>query len=86
MLKEEEFDLNDLSVFFGVKINDLVCMYLKEIGCVDLLLVEEEINLVKCIEEGDEEVKCCFVEVNLCFVVSIVKCYVGCGMLFFDLI
>lgn len=61
-------------------------MYLKEIGCVDLLFVEEEIWFVMCIEEGDEEVKCRFVEVNLCFVVSIVKCYVGCGMFFLDLI
>lgn len=48
--------------------------------------MDEEIVLVKCIEVGDIEVKGCFVEVNLCFVVSIVKCYVGCGMLFFDLI
>ncbi|WP_070120642.1 RNA polymerase sigma factor RpoD [Bacillus marinisedimentorum] len=84
--KEEEFDLNDLSVPPGVKINDPVRMYLKEIGRVDLLSAEEEINLAKRIEEGDEEAKRRLAEANLRLVVSIAKRYVGRGMLFLDLI
>ncbi|PGZ65643.1 RNA polymerase sigma factor RpoD [Bacillus cereus] len=83
---EEEFDLNDLSVPPGVKINDPVRMYLKEIGRVDLLSAEEEIRLATCIEEGDEEAKRRLAEANLRLVVSIAKRYVGRGMLFLDLI
>lgn len=82
---EEEFDLNDLSVPPGVKINDPVRMYLKEIGRVDLLS-EEEIRLATRIEEGDEEAKRRLAEANLRLVVSIAKRYVGRGMLFLDLI
>lgn len=84
--KEEEFDLNDLSVPPGIKINDPVRMYLKEIGRVPLLSAEEEINLAKRIEEGDEEAKRRLAEANLRLVVSIAKRYVGRGMLFLDLI
>jgi RNA polymerase primary sigma factor len=84
--QEEEFDLNDLSVPPGVKINDPVRMYLKEIGRVDLLSAEEEINLAKRIEDGDEEAKRRLAEANLRLVVSIAKRYVGRGMLFLDLI
>ena len=84
--KEEEFDLNDLSVPPGVKINDPVRMYLKEIGRVDLLSAEEEINLAERIEEGDEEAKRRLAEANLRLVVSIAKRYVGRGMQFLDLI
>ena len=84
--KEEEFDLNDLSVPPGVKINDPVRMYLKEIGRVDLLSAEEEILLAERIEEGDEEAKRRLAEANLRLVVSIAKRYVGRGMLFLDLI
>ncbi|KGP90507.1 RNA polymerase sigma factor RpoD [Pontibacillus chungwhensis BH030062] len=84
--KEEEFDLNDLSVPPGVKINDPVRMYLKEIGRVDLLSAEEEINLAQRIEDGDEEAKRRLAEANLRLVVSIAKRYVGRGMLFLDLI
>lgn len=83
---DEEFDLNDLSVPPGVKINDPVRMYLKEIGRVDLLSAEEEISLAKRIEEGDEEAKRRLAEANLRLVVSIAKRYVGRGMLFLDLI
>jgi RNA polymerase primary sigma factor len=86
LAKEEEFDLNDLSVPPGVKINDPVRMYLKEIGRVDLLSANEEINLAKRIEEGDEEAKRRLAEANLRLVVSIAKRYVGRGMLFLDLI
>ncbi len=83
---EEEFDLNDLSVPPGVKINDPVRMYLKEIGRVDLLSAEEEVELAKRIEQGDEEAKKRLAEANLRLVVSIAKRYVGRGMLFLDLI
>lgn len=83
---EEEFDLNDLSVPPGVKINDPVRMYLKEIGRVDLLSADEEIELAKRIENGDEEAKRRLAEANLRLVVSIAKRYVGRGMLFLDLI
>ncbi|EZP76183.1 RNA polymerase sigma factor RpoD [Parageobacillus genomosp. 1] len=86
LTKEEEFDLNDLSVPPGVKINDPVRMYLKEIGRVPLLSAEEEIELAKRIEQGDEEAKRRLTEANLRLVVSIAKRYVGRGMLFLDLI
>jgi RNA polymerase primary sigma factor len=85
LAKEEEFDLNDLSVPPGVKINDPVRMYLKEIGRVDLLSAEEEISLATRIEDGDEEAKRRLAEANLRLVVSIAKRYVGRGMLFLDL-
>ncbi|WP_027415838.1 RNA polymerase sigma factor RpoD [Aneurinibacillus terranovensis] len=84
--ENEEFNLDDLSVPPGVKINDPVRMYLKEIGRVPLLSAEEEINLAKRIEEGDEEAKRRLAEANLRLVVSIAKRYVGRGMLFLDLI
>nr|WP_050980517.1 RNA polymerase sigma factor RpoD [Alkalibacillus haloalkaliphilus] len=84
--KEEEFDLTDLSVPPGVKINDPVRMYLKEIGRVDLLSADEEIELANRIEQGDEEAKRRLSEANLRLVVSIAKRYVGRGMLFLDLI
>ncbi|WP_335869336.1 RNA polymerase sigma factor RpoD [Bacillus sp. 2205SS5-2] len=83
---DEEFDLNDLSVPPGVKINDPVRMYLKEIGRVDLLSAQEEISLANRIENGDEEAKRRLAEANLRLVVSIAKRYVGRGMLFLDLI
>ena len=83
---EEEFDLNDLSVPPGVKINDPVRMYLKEIGRVNLLSAEEEVKLALRIEQGDEEAKRSLAEANLRLVVSIAKRYVGRGMLFLDLI
>src|SRR5690554_3325030 len=63
--EEEEFDLNDLSVPPGVKINDPVRMYLKEIGRVDLLTAEDEIELAHRIEQGDEEAKQKLAESNL---------------------
>ncbi len=84
--KEEEFDVHDLSVPLGIKINDPVRMYLKEIGRVDLLSATEEIELATRIEDGDEEAKKRLAEANLRLVVSIAKRYVGRGMLFLDLI
>ncbi len=82
----EEFDLTDLSVPPGIKINDPVRMYLKEIGRVSLLSADEEVELAKRIELGDEEAKRRLAEANLRLVVSIAKRYVGRGMLFLDLI
>lgn len=76
----------DLSVPEGVAIDDPVRMYLKEIGRVPLLTAEEEIELAKRIEQGDEEAKRELAEANLRLVVSIAKRYVGRGMLFLDLI
>ena len=69
-----------------VKINDPVRMYLKEIGRVNLLTADEEVQLALRIEEGDEEAKQRLAEANLRLVVSIAKRYVGRGMSFLDLI
>lgn len=82
----EEYDFDDLSIPPGIKINDPVRMYLKEIGRVPLLSAEEEIKLAHRIEQGDEEAKRRLAEANLRLVVSIAKRYVGRGMLFLDLI
>ena len=76
----------DVSTPSGVKINDPVRMYLKEIGRVDLLTADEEIDLALKIEQGDEEAKKKLAEANLRLVVSIAKRYVGRGMSFLDLI
>ena len=85
--QDDEFELvEDLSVPPGIKINDPVRMYLKEIGRVPLLSADEEIELAKRIEQGDEEAKRRLAEANLRLVVSIAKRYVGRGMLFLDLI
>ena len=86
--EEDEVDMEniDLSVPEGVSIEDPVRMYLKEIGKVPLLSAEEEIELAKRMEEGDEAAKKRLAEANLRLVVSIAKRYVGRGMLFLDLI
>ena len=76
----------DLSVPDNVNIEDPVRMYLKEIGKVPLLTADEEIELAKRLEEGDEDAKKRLAEANLRLVVSIAKRYVGRGMLFLDLI
>ena len=70
----------------SVAVDDPVRMYLKEIGRVPLLTAEEEIQLAKRMENGDEEAKQRLCEANLRLVVSIAKRYVGRGMLFLDLI
>ncbi|KAB1437644.1 RNA polymerase sigma factor RpoD [Candidatus Galacturonibacter soehngenii] len=84
--EEVELDTLDLSVPDGISIDDPVRMYLKEIGKVPLLSGEEEIELAKRMEVGDEEAKKRLAEANLRLVVSIAKRYVGRGMLFLDLI
>lgn len=76
----------DLTVPEGIGIDDPVRMYLKEIGRIPLLTPEEEVELAKRMEEGDEEAKRRLAEANLRLVVSIAKRYVGRGMLFLDLI
>ena len=83
---EIEVEKIDLSVPDGVSIEDPVRMYLKEIGKVPLLSAEEEIELAKRMELGDQEAKKRLAEANLRLVVSIAKRYVGRGMLFLDLI
>ncbi|MCU6798911.1 RNA polymerase sigma factor RpoD [Alitiscatomonas aceti] len=83
---EENMENLDLSVPEGVGIEDPVRMYLKEIGKVPLLTSEEEIELAKRMELGDEEAKKKLAEANLRLVVSIAKRYVGRGMQFLDLI
>ena len=81
--KDQELDL---SLPEGINIDDPVRMYLKEIGKVPLLSADEEIELAKKMEEGDENAKKKLAEANLRLVVSIAKRYVGRGMLFLDLI
>ncbi len=69
-----------------VGLDDPVKMYLKDIGRVPLLSADDEIELAKRMQEGDEECKKRLSEANLRLVVSIAKRYVGRGMLFLDLI
>ncbi len=85
---EEEIDMEsiDLSVPEGISVEDPVRMYLKEIGKVPLLSSEDEIELAKKIELGDDDAKQRLTEANLRLVVSIAKRYVGRGMQFLDLI
>ncbi len=89
MVNEEEEEpeiLDDVDVLEGVSTEDPVRMYLKEIGNVPLLTSEEEVDLAKRVEQGDEEAKKKLTEANLRLVVSIAKKYVGRGMPFLDLI
>ncbi len=89
LVEEDAEDLDtdiDLSVPEGISIDDPVRMYLKEIGKVNLLTADEEIDLAKRMADGDENAKRKLAEANLRLVVSIAKRYVGRGMLFLDLI
>jgi RNA polymerase primary sigma factor len=85
LLDGEEVKI-DISVPEGIAVDDPVRMYLKEIGKVPLLTAEEEIELAKRIENGDEAAKKRLEEANLRLVVSIAKRYVGRGLQFLDLI
>ena len=85
-LYSDHDDDDDNQLGSNVKINDPVKMYLKEIGRVELLSHDEEIDLAKRILVGDEEAKKKLAAANLRLVVSIAKRYVGRGMLFLDLI
>ena len=86
--EEEEIDMEhlDLSVPEGVSLEDPVRMYLKEIGKIPLLGMEDEVELAKKMELGDPEAGKRLAESNLRLVVSIAKRYVGRGMQFLDLI
>lgn len=84
--EEEEEIKEDLTVPKGISVDDPVRMYLKEIGKIPLLTSDEEIDLAKRMEDGDEIAKKKLAEANLRLVVSIAKRYVGRGMLFLDLI
>lgn len=79
----EDIDVDNME---GIKIDDPVRMYLREIGKIPLLTYEEELDLAKKILAGDENAKKKLTESNLRLVVSIAKKYVGRGMLFLDLI
>ena len=78
--------LDDDILTKDLNINDPVRMYLKEIGQIKLLTMEEELSLADRIMAGDNEAKTILAEANLRLVVSIAKRYVGRGMLFLDLI
>lgn len=78
--------LEDSVLSKDLTINDPVRMYLKEIGQIKLLTMEEELELADRIAAGDEQAKITLAEANLRLVVSIAKRYVGRGMLFLDLI
>ena len=78
--KVSKKELSDAGSASGIKINDPVRMYLKEIGRVDLLTADEEVALALRIEQGDESAKQELAEANLRLVVSIAKRYVGRGM------
>jgi len=84
-IPEEEL-ADSASLMEGLSIDDHVRIYLKEIGKVDLLSSEEEVELANRMAEGDEMAKVRLAEANLRLVVSIAKRYVGRGMLFLDLI
>ena len=79
----EDLDLENMD---GVKLDDPVRMYLREIGKIKLLTYEEELDLAKKIVDGDEAARKKLTESNLRLVVSIAKKYIGRGMLFLDLI
>ena len=88
-LKEvEEIKLDDVEItsMDGINVDDPVRMYLREIGRIQLLSFDEELELAKRVLEDDEEAKQKLAESNLRLVVSIAKKYVGRGMLFLDLI
>ncbi len=83
MLEDEE---SDIVLPDGTSVDDPVRMYLKEIGKVQLLSMDEEIELAEKMAHGDEAARKRLAEANLRLVVSIAKKYVGRGMHFLDLI
>ena len=83
---DDEISIEDVALPKNASINDPVRMYLKEIGKISLLSLDEELALSKRVEEGDEEAKRLLAESNLRLVVSIAKRYVGRNLSFLDLI
>ena len=79
-------EMNNVTDFEGISVDDPVRMYLREIGKIPLLSYEEELDLAKRILNGDEYARQKLAESNLRLVVSIAKKYLGRGMLFLDLI
>ena len=84
--ESDDLLLEDIEIPKNLSINDPVRMYLKEIGKISLLSLDEELELSKRIDEGDEEAKAILAESNLRLVVSIAKRYVGRNLSFLDLI
>ena len=82
----DDFVIEDTAIINSAMSDDPVKLYLKEIGTYPLLTIEDEINLAKRIEQGDEFAKKQLAESNLRLVVSIAKRYVGRGLSFLDLI
>ena len=85
-IEGEEINLNPVDLLEGVGTEDPVRMYLKEIGTVPLLTAEEEMELARRKQAGDEKAKKKLIEANLRLVVSIAKRYTGRGMSFLDLV
>lgn len=82
----DALNIEDVSLPKNASINDPVRMYLKEIGKISLLSLDEELALSKRVEDGDEDAKRILAESNLRLVVSIAKRYVGRNLSFLDLI
>ena len=85
-IEREKIEETEIIVPEGISTEDPVRMYLKEIGKVPLLDMDEEIKLAKSMAEGDDEARKKLTEANLRLVVSIAKRYLGRGMQFLDLI
>ena len=85
-IKVDDILNQDIDTLDGISVDDPVRMYLREIGRIPLLTVEEETSLAKRIIEGDEDARQQLAEANLRLVVSIAKKYVGRGLLLLDLI
>jgi len=85
-VEDLEKELESLNLLGSTAVSDPVRMYLKEIGRIPLLTFDEEVDLAKRIEKGEEAARKKLVESNLRLVVSIAKKYVGRGMTLLDLI
>jgi len=84
--EEEDIDPKLVAAADNINVNDAVKMYLKNIGKIDLLTAEEEVELAKKSKAGDKEARNKLSKANLRLVVSIAKRYSGRGMTFLDLI